>query len=179
MSYRDFLVQFINSLSGMESDCRILQIGPGGDTYEISANPDSAVREQNDRTQQSTKGGFHCSTCLFQVECQKGREIVNHQCPYEKCLFDRILLHAKTDLKSKDLFDEAIRMLKGNGQIIVLINNGKNVQDQTLRDFCFQADEIIGQFSAHSLAIRSAASFRLASSVAMCLTASKYQEIMQ
>ncbi len=179
MENRDFLFQFINSLSGMEGQCRILQIGPGHNTYEISANADSEVRVQNDRKQASLRTGFHCSTCLFRVECQKGRGIVNDRLPYGKCLFDKIILHAKADLKNKDLFDEAIRMLKVNGQIVVLTTNGKEIQDETLRDFCFRSDEIIDQLSTHCLAIRSAASFRLSSSTAMCLTASKCQEIVQ
>lgn len=179
MESRDFLFRFINSLSGIQSQCRILQIGPGHHTYEISANADSEVRAQNEQTRASSRAGFRCSTCLFRVECHKGREIVNDRFPYEKCLFDKIILHAKADLKNNDLLDEAVRMLKVDGQIIVLTSNGNGIQDETLRNFCFRSNEIIERLSAHCLAIRSASLFRLSSSAAMCLTAGKYREVMQ
>ncbi|MGE4587623.1 MAG: hypothetical protein AB7D05_09810 [Mangrovibacterium sp.] len=177
MTYHDFLVRLINNLADMEDDCRILQVGPGGNTYEIVARPGSVVKNQTKNKQQPGKTSFHCNTCPFRVECQKGRGIRNYQLPDGECLFDKIIIHANADLERKDLFGEATRILKVGGQVIVLMRSGENNGNRILRDFCFQTDGIIEQLNTHRLAIKSASAFKLSSSVAMYLIISKYLDV--
>ncbi len=176
MSYQDFLVQFVNKLSDLEDNCHILQIGPGRNTYEIAATPDVGAGDRMTIRQQSHK---ICNMCPFRVECKKGRKICDHQLPYGRYFFDKIIIHAKANLEQEDLFNEADRILKVGGQIIVFMSTGKNSGNQILRNFCFHSDGIIEQLNRHHWAIKSASAFRLSSSVAVCLTASKYPEIIQ
>ena len=178
MSYQDFLVQFINSLSGLKDNCRILQIGPGRNTYEIAATLDSGIENQMASRQRPDKN-LYCQMCPFRVECKRGRGIHDHQLPYGECFFDKIIIHAKANLQRKDLFDEADRILKDDGQVIVFMSIDRNSGNQILRDLCFHSDGIIEQLNRHHLAIKSASAFRLSSSVALCLTAGKYLEIIQ
>ena len=138
---------------------------------------DSGVENRMETRQQSDGAGFYCNRCPFRVECKKGRKICHHQLPYGKCFFDKIIIHAKANLEQKNLFDEANRILKDGGQvIIVFMSIGRNSGNQILKDFCFQSDGIIEQLNIHHLAIKSASAFRFSSSAAMCLTASKYPE---
>ena len=179
MSYQDFLVQFVNNMSDLEDRCRILQIGPGRNTYEIAATPDAGAGVQIIIRQQPDKTSRYCNTCPFRVVCKKGKKICDRQLPYGRCFFDKIIIHAKANLQQEDLFNEAGRVLKDGGQVVVFMSTGKDSGNQILRDFCFHPDGIIKQLNRHHWAIKSASAFRLSSSVAVCLTASRYPEIRQ
>lgn len=173
MSNQVFLNQFISSLSDLEDNCRILQVGPGKDTYEIVSTTDLSRKKHVINDQYPRENKLNCEKCPFRIKSQKGKGIDGERLLYEACLFDKIILHAQTKLQRKNLFNEAERLLRADGQIITFIDIKKEGHNKVLSDFCFHSDWIIEQFGTHGFAIQSATVFRFMSSVAICLTASR------
>lgn len=128
-------------------DCRFLSIGPEEITTEFCLVTNKGMKQ-------------NCKNCSFYFECTKGQEICNGKLCYKPCTFDKVFLHAEAFHFIENKFEEALRILKINGEIITLLNSGESSKYAAGYSCSFETGQLMKQINNHALNIQSISTFK-------------------
>jgi hypothetical protein len=129
-------------LFDLEQDCRFLSIGPGEIITEFRLVAYKGMKQ-------------NCENCQFRFECTKGRNICNGKLSYTSQAFDKIFLYAEAFPFIENKFDEVLRILKVNGEIIALVNNERSNKSIEKDLYLSDTDRFTKQINDRKLTIRS------------------------
>ena len=163
----------LNQVRNISKNDQILQVGPDKDTTEFTITP--AMNNQEAKT-----GYFRfktcndCSGCPYYLACKKRIALKNGRLPYKANAFDKVLLLADSNYRKESLLNDAVKVLKTKGQLI-LFAKGKNANNFSVENsFCFSVEDIVSQINLNLLEIESISTIRVTkTTTAMCLVASK------
>ena len=142
---KDLICEHLSNIEeSVKKDCHFLSIGPEEITTEFCVVRNKGMKQN----------------CRFCFKCTKGREICNGRLCYNSHNFDKIFLHSEAFPFIRNKLDEVLRILKVNGEIIALVNNG-NSNKLTEKDLdLFNTDRFIKQINDQKLTIQSISTFK-------------------
>ena len=132
---------------GVKKDCRFLSVGPEEMTTEFCILAYTGMKQ-------------NCKNCQFRFKCTKGRVICNGKLCYNSQAFDKIFLYAEAFPLIKNKLDEVLRILKINGEIIALVNDGNSNKSTEKNLGLFDTDQFIKQINDQKLTIQSISTFK-------------------
>lgn len=142
---KDLIYEYLfDNDGGVEKNCCFLSIGPEEITTEFWIVAYKGMTP-------------NCKNCQFRFECTKGRKICNGKLCYNSQTFDKIFLCGEASPFIENKFDEVLRILKTNGEIIALVNNEKSTEKDS---FSFDTDRFIKQINGQKLTIQSISTFK-------------------
>lgn len=154
------LLQFVDNLS---VHAKILQFG-----HDLSTKEFEVLGQTNCKpiALEADEKYFHCSKNCFEcpllVNCRHGRAILGEVLNYQSACFDKVILHAKSELTLRCQYREAIKVLKPEGEIITFISDRiLNSYYQQIGSSCFQSSDMVNQINKHKLVIKSLSRIKL------------------
>lgn len=127
-----------------EKNYCFLSIGPKEITTEFCLVTDKGIKQD-------------CKNCPFYFECKKKQEICNGKLCYESCVFDKVFLHAEAFPFIENKFEEILRGLKINGEIISLLSIDKSGEYEK---GSFESNLLMKQVNNYRLNIQSISTFK-------------------
>jgi len=144
------------ALGSVRSDCSILQIGPDIETTEYVVIPEHVEHNVN------IFDLYNSSPYLFEYNI--GKVVQDNKVLYDSDSFDFVVIHAQSSLVHSNLFNEALRIVRNNGAILVFVKIRRIKPVIRLFDFCLDESFALHEINALDLSIQEITSLSLTDS---------------